>query len=112
MSHLNINICEQIIILLKKYSIFPETLNHFFVPKFMPQQKQNWECGYFVLVFIKIIMDNIFQKMITPISRHQITITHKIWITYITENNDVNTFLYFLRDSLKNMKNINIYANI
>ena len=115
-STLNSNMCKKTITILQQYNVLPETIFDFFIPKFIQHQQGSWECGYFVLMFIKIIIDNIknstkTMEMPQPISRYEITEKYQKWIKNITLNG-VGTFLYFLCDSLNNMKNVNIYANI
>ncbi len=113
MSTLNSNICKKTITILQQYNVLPETIFDFFIPKFIQQQQGGWECGYFVLMFIKIIIDNIKNstEMPQPIGISQIKGKYQKWIKNITLNG-VGTFLYFLCNSLNNMKNANIYANI
>jgi hypothetical protein len=54
---LNQDRCEEVVAVLAKFGIFPDGQRMFAVPDFMPKQKKVWECGYYVLLFLKIVCD-------------------------------------------------------
>ena len=55
LGHFNRERCLETVRVLRKYGILPKSLNGVYRPKFVPEQKGSWECGYFVLLYLYLI---------------------------------------------------------
>ncbi len=100
MSPVNSKRCEEVFVMLRDYGILPEKLNDFWVPHFMSQQRDGWECGYYVLLILKLILDKTQYGVAHPLSRVDVTTLYREWFDSITSVN--GKFFTFLLNSLQN----------
>ncbi len=100
----NSNRCGEVVCLFKKYKLIPKMINEFTIPNFMPIQEEFWECGYYVLLFFFILINNSKRALFKHVSKKQVTVHYKKSLETIREN--TGTFRNCL---LNQFQNQNIY---
>ncbi|HEC64076.1 MAG TPA: hypothetical protein ENI23_02140 [bacterium] len=87
LSNLNFNRCRETLAVLKKYKLVPEALERFFIPEFVPEQNGLVECGWYVLLWLKVLADSCENAgAVLPISDNAIFNHYKKWLDNITAN--------------------------
>ena len=83
----NYNRCREALRVLRKYNAVPAQLSKFRVPGFVPLQKGSSECGYYVLLFVKILTDSCENSdIIFPITE-DLVLGYKQWLDTINQEN-------------------------
>lgn len=111
LNNYNKNRCIEALRLFKKYTTVPEELENFLLPEFVPIQTNLYECGYYVLLFLKILADTcVGTNAVEPISDHTVSTFYQSWLESITKKN--GKFRNYLLKEMESVLNILIYDNL
>ncbi len=86
--------CGEVISALHLYGVIPERVSDFIAPQFTHRQREGWECGYYALLFLRVIQENASRGEPVPISKQDMETTYQSWVETITSpTGDLRMFL-------------------
>jgi hypothetical protein len=90
--------CREVVSVFRRLGVFPKDVNGITVPDFFPEQEQEWECGYELLVALSIIAGK--RTAIAPITDDDVQITYDTFFSTLATGGLQATFLRRLRELL------------
>ena len=86
--------CGEVISALHLYGVIPERVSDFIAPQFTHRQREGWECGYYALLFLRVIQEKASRGEPMPISKQDMETTYRSWVESITSpTGDLRMFL-------------------
>lgn len=89
--------CREVVSVFRRLGVFPETTDKVSVPDFYPEQDEEWECGYNVLIALTIISEKTVAGPIRDDDVHQ---TYRPFFTTLARGGPQAPFVRRLRQLL------------
>jgi hypothetical protein len=94
--------CREVVSVFRRLGVFPKSITSVTVPDFFPEQEQEWECGYELLIALTIIAGK--RAAIAAITDDDVEITYRPFFSSLATGGVQAPFLRRLRELLAREK--------
>ncbi len=93
--------CSEVLGMLRSLGVFPKVLSNYFLPEYFPQQKEEWECGYEVLIALTIIAS---RNVPVPIRESDVDTSYLTFFATLNTDGIDGAFMRRMREFLAREK--------